>query len=178
LEGVVLHKKIILILLVIFFSITPLAEAQEFDFKEMNYSVLLKSGATSLNINPIFNFRNDLNRLSLDLNYNGNEFKLGGTWLIKAQESKDYQTEAALSILSKSPDKGFTASIGIEGSRFLNRDREVLYELKYIISGQTLEYRVGYLTPIVKNNYLILSIGNSYWESEPLLLEAGFKVQF
>jgi len=173
-----LYKKILILFLLFTFALTPLVNAQSHDFQEMNYSVFLHGDSTSLNINPVFQFQNELNRLSFDINYDSNAFRFGGTWLITALEDPSYKTEAAFSILTKPNGEGFTAGVGVEGKNYLEKNRALLYELKYILDGSQFEYRLGYETPIVNNNALVLSIGNSYWHDKTLLLEVGFKVQF
>jgi hypothetical protein len=144
----------------------------------MNYSVFLDGENTSLNINPVFQFQNELNRLSFDINYDSDYFRLGGTWLITALEEAGYKTEAAFSILTEPNGEGFTAGIGVEGKNYLENNRALLYELRYILDGTQFEYRLGYETPIVANNKLMVGIGNSYWHDKTILLEIGFKVQF
>ena len=175
---IVLFKKILIIIILAVIFVTPIVKAQEHDFQEMNYSVFLGGNKTSLNINPVFQLQNELNRLSFDINYDSDAFRFGGTWLITALEDPEYKTEAAFSILTGPNGAGFTAGIGVAGSRFLEKNRELLYELRYILANKQFEYKIGYQTPIVKNNALILSIGNSYWHASNLLLEVGFKVQF
>lgn len=165
-------------MLLITFALTPLADAQSHDFQEMNYSVFLDGENTSLNINPVFQFQNELNRLSFDINYDSDYFRLGGTWLITALEEAGYKTEAAFSILTEPNGEGFTAGIGVEGKNYLENNRALLYELRYILDGTQFEYRLGYETPIVDNNKLMVGIGNSYWHDKTILLEIGFKVQF
>ncbi len=165
-------------MLLITFALTPLADAQSHDFQEMNYSVFLDGENTSLNINPVFQFQNELNRLSFDINYDSDFFRLGGTWLITALEESGYKTEAAFSILTEPNGEGFTAGIGVEGKNYLENNRALLYELRYILDGTQFEYRLGYETPIVANNKLMIGIGNSYWHDKTILLEIGFKVQF
>jgi hypothetical protein len=165
-------------MLLITFALTPLADAQSHDFQEMNYSVFLDGENTSLNINPVFQFQNELNRLSFDINYDSDFFRLGGTWLITALEEAGYKTEAAFSILTEPNGEGFTAGIGVEGKNYLENNRALLYELRYILDGTQFEYRLGYETPIVANNKLMVGIGNSYWHDKTILLEIGFKVQF
>ena len=165
-------------MLLITFALTPLADAQSHDFQEMNYSVFLDGENTSLNINPVFQFQNELNRLSFDINYDSDFFRLGGTWLITALEEAGYKTEAAFSILTEPNGEGFTAGIGVEGKNYLENNRALLYELRYILDGTQFEYRLGYETPIVDNNKLMVGIGNSYWHDKTILLEIGFKVQF
>ena len=165
-------------MLLITFALTPLADAQSHDFQEMNYSVFLDGENTSLNINPVFQFQNELNRLSFDINYDSDFFRLGGTWLITALEEPGYKTEAAFSILTEPNGEGFTAGIGVEGKNYLENNRALLYELRYILDGTQFEYRLGYETPIVANNKLMVGIGNSYWHDKTILLEIGFKVQF
>jgi len=165
-------------MLLITFALTPLADAQSHDFQEMNYSVFLDGENTSLNINPVFQFQNELNRLSFDINYDSDFFRLGGTWLITALEESGYKTEAAFSILTEPNGEGFTAGIGVEGKNYLENNRALLYELRYILDGTQFEYRLGYETPIVANNKLMVGIGNSYWHDKTILLEIGFKVQF
>ena len=165
-------------MLLITFALTPLADAQNHDFQEMNYSVFLDGENTSLNINPVFQFQNELNRLSFDINYDSDYFRLGGTWLITALEEAGYKTEAAFSILTEPNGEGFTAGIGVEGKNYLENNRALLYELRYILDGTQFEYRLGYETPIVDNNKLMVGIGNSYWHDKTILLEIGFKVQF
>jgi len=171
-------KKTVLILILFIFVITPLANAQQHDFQEMNYSVFLQEDHSSLNINPVFQFQNDLNRLSFDLNYDGTEFNIRGTWLINFLEGADYKTEAAFELLTKGNSSGFTAGLGVEGTRYLQNSRELIYDLKYILDNKNFEYRIGYLTPIVANNDLIVSVGNSYWHDRSLLLEIGFRAKF
>lgn len=173
-----LYKKIIILLLLITIGLTPVANAQSHDFQEMNYSVLIDGDNTSLNINPIFQFQNELNKLSFDLNFDGNEFKVGGTWLIQALKEGNHETDAAFTVLTKPYNDGFTAALGVEGRKFFEQNRELTYDLKYILDNQQFEYRLGYITPIVKNNDLMVSIGNSYWHDKMLLLEVGFRVQF
>jgi len=173
-----LYKKVLILILLIAFSLTPIANAQSHDFQEMNYSVFLKGDNSSLNINPVFQFQNEINHLSFDINYDGDFFRLGGTWLITALEETSYRTDAAFSILTEPNGEGFTAGLGVEGKNYLEENRALLYELRYILDGTQFEYRLGYETPIVENNALLLSIGNSYWHNTALLLEVGFKVQF
>ena len=173
-----LYKKILILFILITIGITPVANAQTHDFQEMNYSVLIDGDNTSLNINPIFQFQNELNKLSFDLNFDGDDFKFGGTWLIQALEGEDYETDAAFTVLTKPFNSGFTAGLGVEGRKFFEQSRELQYELKYILDNQKFEYRIGYLTPIVENNDLKVSIGNSYWHDKTLLLEVGFRVKF
>ena len=173
-----MYKKILILFLLITFTLTPIAGAQSHDFQEMNYSVFLEGESTSLNINPVFQFQNEINHLSFDINYDSDAFRFGGTWLINVLEDPEYKTSAAFSILTGPNGAGFTAGIGVAGSRFLEKNRELLYELRYILANKQFEYKIGYQTPIVKNNALILSIGNSYWHDANLLLEVGFKVQF
>jgi hypothetical protein len=177
-EVDIVFKKSILILALFILVFTPLINAQQHDFQEMNYSVFLQDGHSSLNINPVFQFQNDLNRLSFDLNYDGSDFNLKGTWLINFLEGSDYKTEAAFEVLTKRSTSGFTAGLGVEGSRYLENNRELIYDLKYILDNKNFEYRIGYLTPIVDNNDLIVSLGNSYWHDRSLLLEVGFRVNF
>ncbi len=173
-----LYKKILILFILITISLTPVANAQTHDFQEMNYSVLIDGDNTSLNINPIFQFQNELNKLSFDLNFDGDDFRFGGTWLIQALKDEDYETDAAFSVLTKPYNNGFTTGLGVEGRKFFEQNRELQYELKYILDNQKFEYRIGYLTPIVKNNDLKVSIGNSYWHDKLLLLEVGFRVKF
>ena len=94
-----MYKKILILILLITFSITPIANAQSHDFQEMNYSVFLNGSNTSLNINPVFQFQNELNRLSFHINYDSDFFRFGGASLITALEEPEYNTEAAFSIL-------------------------------------------------------------------------------
>ncbi len=173
-----LYKKILILFILITIGLTPIANAQSHDLQEMNYSVLIDGDNTSLNINPIFQFQNDLNKLSFDLNFDGSDFNFGGTWLIQALKEKDYETDAAFTVLTRPSNKGFTAGLGVEGSRFFEQNRELTYDLKYILDNQKFEYRLGYITPIVENNDLMVSIGNSYWHDKLLLLEVGFRVNF
>ncbi|MGM0445288.1 MAG: hypothetical protein ACQEQH_02685 [Bacillota bacterium] len=173
-----MFKKMILILILFIFVITPLADAQQHDFQEMNYSVFLQDNHSSLNINPVFQFQNELNRLSFDLNYDGSDFNIKGTWLISFLEGNDYKTEAAFDVLTKRNGSGFTAGLGVEGSRYLQNSRELIYDFKYILDNKNFEYRIGYLTPIVDDNDLMVSLGNSYWHDRSLLLEIGFRAKF
>ncbi|MFO7815982.1 MAG: hypothetical protein R6V14_09710 [Halanaerobiales bacterium] len=173
-----MYKKILILFILITIGLTPVANAQSHDFQEMKYSVFIDGENTSLNINPVFQFQNELNKLSFDLNFDGDEFKFGGTWLIQALKSEDYETDAAFTVLTKPSSQGITAGLGAEGKKLFEQDRELTYQLKYILENQQFEYRLGYLTPVVENNDLMVSIGNSYWHDKLLLLEVGFRVQF
>ncbi len=173
-----MYKKVLILFLLITFSLTPIVNAQSHDFQEMNYSIFLEGENTSLNINPVFQFQNEINHLSFDINYDGDFFRFGGTWLITALEDTGNKTDAAFSILTEPNGEGFTAGLGVEGKNYLEGNRALLYELRYILDGTQFEYGLGYETPIVENNALLLSIGNSYWHNTSLLLEVGFKVQF
>lgn len=175
---ILLYKKILILFILITIGLTPVANAQSHDFQEMKYSVFIDGENTSLNINPVFQFQNELNKLSFDLNFDGDEFKFGGTWLIQALKSEDYETDAAFTVLTKPSSQGITAGLGAEGKKLFEQDRELTYQLKYILENQQFEYRLGYLTPVVENNDLMVSIGNSYWHDKLLLLEVGFRVQF
>lgn len=175
---ILLYKKILILFILITIGLTPVANAQSHDFQEMKYSVFIDGENTSLNINPVFQFQNELNKLSFDLNFDGDEFKFGGTWLIQALKSEDYETDAAFTVLTKPSSQGITAGLGVEGKKIFEQDRELTYQLKYILENQQFEYRLGYLTPVVENNDLMVSIGNSYWHDKLLLLEVGFRVQF
>lgn len=175
---IVLHKKILILILLIVFTLTPLTEAQEYDFQEIRYSVFLSKGSTSLNLKPVFKFQNDFNHITFDINYDSKYFRLGGTWLINALNKKNYKTDIGFSILTKPTGNGFTAGVGVSGNKKLQENRKILYDLKYILANNQFEYRIGYQTPIIKNNDLIVSLGNSYWQGEALSLEVGFKAQF
>ncbi|MCF8008176.1 MAG: hypothetical protein K9K32_00295 [Halanaerobiales bacterium] len=175
-----MKKKVLLLFLITVFIFTPVVRGQNFDFQEMTYSVFTDMDVTALNINSVFQFENDLNKLSFDMNYNGSDVKLRfkANWLIKLMEKSGYRNNIVFSILTKHDTPTFTAGLGIKGKKYLSEGKAILYELNYITADEEIEYRVGYMTPIIENNDLILSIGNSYWLDKDLMLEVGFKANF